>query len=231
MITLNTPRNKKILLGIIAIALILFFMPTDCSCRGKKEIVVPEIKGSTTIVNPESKPITNVDSVFNSSNNSNSSTGTKNAQVQKEAEYWKAEAKRLLAENQDMDNAFRNANDSLQQLLYSKAIQINSFTHTWDNDTLKATVFGISRGTVERIKLDYTIKERKIQIPKEKEVVLRLLGGGGFGMNTELNQTVLKANLGLQNKKGNIIRGSFEKIGSQQFWIAEYDFSIFTIKR
>lgn len=227
MITLNTPRNKKILLAIIAIALFLFFMPTDCSCRGKNDGVIPEIKGSTTIVKPESKPIVITQPIFNPSN----SDGAKNALTKKEAEYWKAEAKRLLAENQDMDNAFKNANDSLQQLLYSKAIQINSFAHTWDNDTIKLDVFGLSKGTVEAIQAKWLIKERKIQIPKEKEVVFRLLGGGGFGMNTELNQTVLKANLGFQNKKGNIIRGSFEKIGSQQYWIAEYDFSIFTIKR
>lgn len=216
--------QKRILLIAAAVVIFLFFMPTDCSCNGKKDTVVPEIKGTMPAAKPESKPIVSTEPIF-------VNTGVKNRTSEKEVAYWKAEAKRLLDENQDMDNAFRNANDSLQQLLYSKAIQINSFTHTWDNDTLKATVFGISRGEVQSIKLDYTIKERKIQVPKEKEVVLRFMAGGGLGINSELNQPVLKANAGFQNKKGNIIMASYEKIGSQQYWLAEYNFSVFTIKR
>ena len=58
-----------------------------------------------------------------------------------------------------------------------------------------------------------------------------MLTGGGIGINKELNQGTWKANVGFQNKKGNIIRGSFQRIGNQDYYLAEYDFSLFKITK
>lgn len=71
----------------------------------------------------------------------------------------------------------------------------------------------------------------KLKNQKQKETFLRVLVGGGLGINKELNQFTYSAAAGLQNKKGNIIRGRFQKIGAQSYYLAEYDFSILNWKR
>lgn len=73
-------------------------------------------------------------------------------------------------------------------------------------------------------------KRKKIPI-NEKEVVLRTLIGGEIGLNKELNQGTYKLNIGLQNAKNDIIRGSYQKIGTNEYFLVGYDKSIFTIKK
>lgn len=81
--------GKRILL-FAAIVAALLFIPTDCSCDGgKKDVVVPEIKGTLSPAKPESNPIISTEPIF-------VSTGVKSSTSRKEAEYWKAEANRLL---------------------------------------------------------------------------------------------------------------------------------------
>lgn len=191
-------------------------------------VTIPAVSGTMEIVKPKNNPI-----VINANKTANMQKSFgQNLSNYDKSEYDKLQKRlqELMKENESLDNAFQYANDSLQQVIYRQAIQLNAFTHTWDNDTLKATVSGISRGVVQSIKLDYTIKERKQEI-KVPVTVFRLLAGGGYGLNKEMNQSVIKVNLGIQNKKGNVIRASVEKIGEQQFYIAEYDFSIFSLKR
>lgn len=164
---MNYTKKDFILSAVIVVLAILLFFK-DCNGNGKTTttVTIPEVKGKFEAVKPEQKPVNHIVDVNKKVFGQNLS--------KKELAFWKAEAERLFKENQEMDQAFMNANDSLQQLLYKNAITIKAFNHTFDNDTLSATVTGLVRGEVQKIKLDYTIKERKIEV-KQKEVVFRML--------------------------------------------------------
>ena len=98
-----------------------------------------------------------------------------------------------------------------------------------NDDNLLLNIDGIVQGEVKEITPSYTIKPKKVEVQvKPKETVFRLLGGLEVGNNTKLDGFAAKANLMLQNKKGNIISGSFDT--NQTIWIG-YNFSIFDIKR
>lgn len=118
--------------------------------------------------------------------------------------------------------------DSIKQAeLYRLATELKNFESNFEDENLKLTINGIIAGNeVKEITPTYTIKERKVDVP-QKQVKFRMLVGGGFGINKELNQGTWKANVGFQNQKGNIIRASFQRIGNQDYYLAEYDFSLF----
>jgi hypothetical protein len=110
--------------------------------------------------------------------------------------------------------------------------QLNNFSTKFEDDNIVLNIEGVADGTVKEITPSYKWKERQLEVPmKQKETVLRVLAGGGFGVNKDLNQATWKLNVGLQNKKGNIIRGSYQRIGNQDYWLGEYDVSIFNFKR
>ena len=135
----------------------------------------------------------------------------------------------LLAENEKLKHEFAKASDSIKKLQFSKAIQLNRFSTTFDDGNLLLNIDGIVQGEVKEITPSYTIKPKKVEVEvKPKETVFRLLGGLELGNNTKLDRFAAKANLLLQNKKGNIISGSFDT--NQNIWIG-YNFSIFDIKR
>jgi hypothetical protein len=216
--------KKDFILSAVIVALIvaLFFKSCD-NPTVKKTMTVetPEVKGKFEVVKPEQivisdKKTANVQKAFGQNLS------------KKELEYWKAEAERLFKENQEMDQAFMNANDSLQQLLYKNAITIKSFNHQFDNDTLSATVKGLVRGEIQSIALDYKIKSRKIEIPNPKEVKFRMLGGVEVGNTKEFNDFSVKANVGFQLGSGAIL--NFSADNQQRFYVG-YLVPIFTIKR
>lgn len=213
---------NKVLIGAIGIA-VFFLLLWFKSCDNKPEkvtVVLPEVKGKFEAVKPEQivisdKKTANVQKAFGQNLS------------KKELEYWKAEAERLFKENQEMDQAFMNANDSLQQLLYKNAITIKSFNHQFDNDTLSATVKGLVRGEIQSIAIDYTIKSRKIEVAKPKEVKFRMLGGIEVGNTKEFNDFSVKANVGFQLGSGSILNLSADT--EQRFYVG-YSVPIFTIK-
>lgn len=212
---------NKVLIGAIGIA-VFFLLLWFKSCDNKPEkvtVVLPEVKGKFEAVKPVQKPLNHIVDVNKKVFGQNLS--------KKELEYWKAEAERLFKENQEMDQAFMNANDSLQQLLYKNAITIRSFNHQFDNDTLSATVKGLIRGEIQNIALDYTIKSRKIEVPKPKEVKFRMLGGIEVGNTKEFNNFSVKANVGFQLGSGSILNLSADT--EQRFYVG-YSVPIFTIK-
>lgn len=149
----------------------------------------------------------------------------------KEDKFLQGQIEQLIKENKGLTEYFNEASDSVRLLMYQRAVELKTFAHTFENDTIKATTSGIVQGEVKSIKLDYTIKPQTIEIPKPKEKVFSLLAGGGFGIDTQLSQPIYKANLGFQNKKGNVYFASFQRIGSNDFITAEINFNIFSIKK
>ncbi len=136
---------------------------------------------------------------------------------------------KLIAENEKLKTDFAKANDSIKKLQFNKAVQLNEFSTKFEDDNLVLNVNGVVQGEVKEITPNYIIKEKKIDVPvKQKETVLRLLGGLELGNSTTLDAFKVRANLMLQNRKGNIISASFDT--QQTIWIG-YNASIFNIKR
>ncbi len=135
----------------------------------------------------------------------------------------------LLAENLSLKTDFAKASDTIKKLKYSNAIQINNFSSTFEDSLVKIDINGKVRGQVIQTIPTYTIKQKTVEtqiIPKE--TVFRLLGGLEIGNNQTLSNPLFKANLGFQNRKGNIITISYDN--KQNFYLG-YNFSIFNIKR
>jgi len=140
--------------------------------------------------------------------------------------------KKLIAENEKIKIDFAKANDSIKKLSFNKAIQLNKFYTKFDDDNLVLNIEGVVQGEVKEITPSYTIKEKKIEVPvKQKETVLRVLAGGGIGLNKELNQAAYNLNLNFQNRKGDIISAEYLNIGGQQFGMIGFKKSIINIKR
>jgi hypothetical protein len=214
-INLNSPILKEFFkyLGWVLLFASLWFR----GCSGNTplpqivKVTVPEIKGKFEAQQPVNVPI-----------------GQK---VSKGETVYKDNPidPKLLAENEKLKNDFAKANDSIKKLQFAKAVQLNKFSTKFEDDNLLLNIDGIVQGEVKEITPNYTIKEKKIEVQvKPKETVFRLLGGMELGNNTKLDGFAAKANLMLQNKKGNILSGSFDT--NQTIWIG-YNFSIFDIKR
>lgn len=216
--------KKDLILSIVIGALIIALFFKSCESPTVKKTItvqVPEVKGKFEAVKPEQivisdKKTANVQKAFGQNLS------------KKELEYWKAEAKRMYGEYDSMLLEFKNSNDSIQQLKYKEVITPKMYSHTFDNDTLTAKVYGMYFGAIPTMSLDYKIKSRKIEIPNPKEVKFRMLGGIEVGNTKEFNDFSVKANVGFQLGSGAILNLSADT--EQRFYVG-YSVPIFTIKR
>jgi hypothetical protein len=225
-------NSTLILSGILSIVfLLLWFKGCSSLTPSTVKVKTPEVKGSFKDLKPKNEIIKwpkngqkNDKNGFVLSDNTNK---TRKANGQ-ENQFLQSEIDRLLNEYNSLNDAFARANDSLQQEIYKRTIAPKLFSQYFDNDTLSATVKGIvANGEVQKLKLDYTIKSRNIDV-KVPEVKFRLLGGVEVGATKEFDKFNTKVNLGFQNKKGDIISVSADT--DQRFYLG-YSKTIFSIKK
>lgn len=126
---------------------------------------------------------------------------------------------------------YERERDSLQRrLMYYDAIQQRKYTATFENEDLILDVEGYTTGTLDSLSIPrYLIKSDTIKLPTSKESKFALYLGGGLYNNTQFNNAGFKVNLGLQNKKGDIFRVSYDPINKNYF--LDYDLRILNIKR
>jgi hypothetical protein len=180
------------------------------------QITIPAVSGKFESKKPIHTPISKMETT-------EKRVGSKTEHTDKENELLS----KLLAENERLKCDFEKASDSLKLVIYNQSIQLNNFTQTFDDANITATASGIVRGEIQSLKLDYTVKEKKVEIPKPKETVFRLLGGFEAGMSPALSNFTVKGNLFVQNKKGNLFSASYDT--QQRIWVG-YSASIFNIK-
>ena len=220
-INLQSPLLREFLkyLGWILLVFVLWFR--SCSHTEKSsataKVIVPEVIGKFEAKKPVNVPIVNQ---------------SKSTPLKKGETIYKDNPidQKLIAENEKLKADFAKEKDSLKRIIaYNKAVQLNKFSSDFEDENVVININGIVQGEVKEITPGYKIKEKKVEVMvKPKETVFRLLGGMELGNNTKLDGFAAKANLMLQNKKGNIISGSFDT--NQTIWIG-YNFSIFDIKR
>lgn len=214
MIPIQFSKEAFKYLGWILLFILLFFR--GCSGPEKstvtEKIIIPEIKGSF-----EAKKPIHVQYVAQKK-------GKGNAVFVENPIYAK-----LLAENINLQVNFAKANDSIKKLQFAKAIELNKFSTKFENEKLILNIDGIVQGEVKEITPSYIWKKQAVEVRiKNKETVFRLLGGLEIGNNIQLSNPIFKANLGMQNRKGNIITGSYDS--NKNIYVG-YQFSIFNIRR
>ena len=215
-------KNVFIYLGWILLALFLWFKGCGNDC-GKTttnvKVIVPEVKGSFEAKKPKNEPVVNGKNLSITDKSKFDKSGSANDSL----------IDALLAENEKLSRDFYLQSDSIKRGLYQKAIQLNKFAQTFDDENVKIDVLGISRGTVESLTANYRIKEKELKTEiAQKEVKFRMLAGGTVGNSIDFQKPVFQANIGFQNKKGNILRAGYD---SEKRILIGYDFSIFKIHR
>jgi hypothetical protein len=190
----NKRINYLTWLGWVLLFIVLFFRGCEPKPQTaeKIKVVTKEIKGS--IVTKEK--VINVPIIRTIKDTAG--TGFYVNQIDK-----------LFEENNKMQLEFLKM-DSLQQIqAYNKAIEINAFKQTFDDNYINAQVSGEVMGNVKQMRLDYTIKpqELKVDAPKPKN---NLYLGVNVANTLLLNKPLFSAGLGIQNKKGNILNFSFD---------------------
>ena len=135
----------------------------------------------------------------------------------------------MAKENEKLKRDFAKADSATKDVIFEKVATLNKFSSNFEDENIIINIDGIVQGEVKEITPNYTIKEKKIEVPiRQKETVFRVLGGLELGNNTQLDAFKVKANLMFQNRKGNIISGSFDT--NQTIWVG-YNVSIFDVKR
>lgn len=209
-------------LGWILLFISLWFK--GCSSNEKSsttaKVIVPEVKGKFEAKKPNHKPLLKW----------SNSTPLKKATSKEILQVENPVNPRLISENEKLKASFAKETDSLKKIiLFNKVAQLSSFSKDFEDENVLININGIVQGEVKEVAPNYTIKPKKVEVPvKPKETVFRLLGGVEVGNNTKLDGFAAKANLMLQNRKGNIISGSYDT--NQNIWIG-YNFSIFNIKK
>jgi hypothetical protein len=202
---------------------VLFMCLWLLGCEGFKTkivtVTVPELKGNFKAQKPINHPV-KIPLVLTKSVNS------KIVKIENPIN------QKLVAENDSLKLAFAKETDSLKkQQAYEKAIELNNFSTKFEDENIELNINGVVQGEVKEITPSYKLKERKLDVPvKLKETVLRVYVGGEVGVQTslEMNKLPLKANLMIQNRKGNIWTGSYDNNGIA--WIG-FNKSIFKIER
>ena len=195
-------------LGWVLLFIVLWFK----GCSGATptpqiaKVIIPEVKGIFESKKPVHVPIVNQ----SNSTPLKNSASKENLQVEK-----------LIAENEKLKVDFAKANDSIKKLKYKDAVQLRNFNSKFEDDNMVLNINGIVQGEVKEVTPDYTIKEKKMEVPlKQKETVFRLLGGVEVGNTKTLDDLSFKGSVLFQNRKGNIISAGYDT--DNKIWLGYY---------
>lgn len=208
-------KNWKLYISLIVIGMLIIALIRQCTSEA------PKVKNKGAY-----EPKTNIKHIVIHDTITSKEIVYKYLSKNDKSNFFQKQIDSLLTVNEKMNTEFATATDSLQKELYKKAISIKAFQEHFNNDTINIEVNGLVSGEVKALNVNY-----ELTLPKQKEVVFRLLGGAGFGINKDLNQPLYKANLGFQNKKCKIYEASYIRIGTQQYGAMSLNVPILTIKR
>jgi hypothetical protein len=119
---------------------------------------------------------------------------------------------------------FEKSTDSDKTQMFIDATKIRQYTNDFNDSVADVSIFTETKGELLKIAPKITIKAR---LP-EKKTVFALYGGGGMYLNNNFNLGY-KLNVRFQNKRGDLISGSYDPINKVIF--AEYDFRFINIKK
>jgi regulator of replication initiation timing len=205
---------------VLAVVILLWFK--GCNNSEPATITIPKVKGKFEAVKPVHDTIVLTKIVKGKVDKSEID------KLKKEYNFTQQEISEMTNEIEHLVNFANNLafeNDSIKAIIKDYAT-VKEFKQNFDDQNLKADVSGIVfKNEVQRLKLDYTIKEQKIKVPEKK---FSLLAGVEVGNTKELNDFSAKANIGFQNKKGSIIHVGIDT--NERFYVG-YTIEVFSIKK
>lgn len=104
---------------------------------------------------------------------------------------------------------FEKAPDTAKLKLYTDATKIRSYNSIFNNKDADISIYTETKG--ELLKIVPTINIKK---PKEVKSVFALYVGGRVSNNKPLNNFALEGNIGIQNKKGDILFAGYDTQGN-----------------
>lgn len=118
---------------------------------------------------------------------------------------------------------FENANDSTQFNMFANATKIRSYKNDFSDNNADVSIYTETKG--ELLKIVPTVHIKQV---KKVETKFALYVGGGLSNNLQFNNFAVQANVGLQNKKGDILSVSYD---TQQNIGIGYSFRLINIKK
>lgn len=195
---MNTATNIRInyltWAGWVLFFLVLFFRgcnPTP-QIAEKIKVVTKEIKGETIIkTNIVHVPI------------------TKKVRDTSGVGFYVSQIDKLFEENNRMQLEFQQMDSLAQIQAYAKAIEINAFKERFNDDYIDAYVSGNVAGNVKEMRFNYTIKSRTTEVdaPKTRNHIYL---GVNVANTLQLDKPLFSAELGLMNKKGNLLKIAYD---------------------
>ncbi len=195
---------------------LMYFLMSNCEDKPKEKVIykTKEIKGEIPPAEVIEKPIYITDK-------------SEVNRLKKLYKFSQAEIDSLLAETDRFNDFAMGVHDSLQAEI-KKLIALKEFNQPFEDSVVKIDVSGVVRGDIKRMKIDYKVKPIEFT---QKTVVFRTLIGASIGINKELNQGVISANLGFQNKKGNLFTIQAMQVDNQTYFLTGVNFSLFKVER
>lgn len=180
----------KYIFGIILLLFLWSVFATKCSNQSKNEVIkvnVPEVKDSIIYA-----------------------TKVEYVEIASEPQKIYIEGEMYEVENPINDsivNELMYKNDSLTILKkYLKAVGEKEQIRTFDKDGITVNVKSRTRGDLLEQSIDYTIKEKQIEIPKPKDKdVFSFLLGGGVKQNIEDRKLNFGVDAGIRVENVNVI--------------------------
>lgn len=188
-------KNTIKIQSLIIIGLIIYIFLFQ-KCENTKKIVVPKIVEKFVAVKPDTVTITKTEF---------------KTKLVKEYNYTPQQTEDLGLEIQKLESIADSLAYSKHELseIVSNYAKINEFKHNFRDDNVIINVSGITfKNIAERVKIDYEIKERKIEVPKQ--TAFRLLVGGSIGNDKNFNNFVATGNVGFQNSSGKVFTLGFD---------------------
>lgn len=218
MINTNDYNLKNIAIAILSIAVIALSV---YRCEPTEKIITiktPKVEGKFA----SKKPIQN--KVLSTINKTEPTSTQHNA----ENEFLQQEINKLLSEQDQQEKEFLNANDSLKNLLFIKAIELKEFKSQFEDENIKIDIAGYVAGEIKSVAPTYTIKPKNVSVVvRQKERIFALKTGLEYGNNISLNKGLFKINLEFENKKGNSFNISYDT--ENRYWLG-YKLTLFEIK-
>ena len=190
-------KNIKILSAFILGLIVMYFFVGNC--KGEKQtITIKQEKGSFKAEKPNEK-IVYLTKYVKQKNGQNLSKSDKSEIERLKAMYNFSQTQiDSLLKLSEMDNRmFTMVNDSLEQVLKER-LALREFSQNFDDDNINAVVSGVSSGIVHKVKLDYTTKEKKMEV---RQPIL-ILGGVTVGATKNFDKNVISARAGVQLRNG-----------------------------
>lgn len=183
-------KNYIISFGVGLLIMFLFMKKCD---SGTTTVSIPEKKGTFEAVKPTHKEVTPLKIGQKLSKNDKSEIERLKAMYN----FSQAQIDSLIILSEMDNRMFTMVNDSLEQVLKER-LALREFSQNFDDDNINAVVSGVSSGIVHKVKLDYTTKEKKMEV---RQPIL-ILGGVTVGATKSFDKNVISTSAGVQLRNG-----------------------------